>query len=977
MRDIGGVLHDDEFAQAAGPSDGFVEGEKVKLQATEDLDKMGVDASGFWLPIGPAPIRIDGQDAAQGTGPVSGIVLDVAIHPDDAKTIFVATRGGVWKSTDGGSTWSATMQNLRPLASVSALAIEWGKDHDVIFAATQMAGVYKSLDRGQTWRAVDGGIHASVFVGKHITRIVSNTADSLLVATSDGLYRSVDGGENFGNNPPNFDNGQAVMNGRISDLRLDADAPWGSAFVCISGLGVFRLDLHIQGTGPAVNLFSNPGAPKPPYSKIVLAQSVAPDGRTLYASVQFNDPKKGATYRGLFYSENGGKEWKSRPKAINAEQADARAHVQDQTDYDMTVGVDPSNAKRVFVGFQSLWASSNAGLSFGVPACSEGQIHLDHHALQFGTSAGDPSPLYVGEDGGLAFSADGGLTWKNLNETIATNLVNKLDTGRGTADNSQYTFAAMQDTGVAGHRLGDTGLDWHLGLGGDGWDVAVDPANPQIVYAISNEVFYKTTNAGARWDAVGKGLPQKKGNPPKLLALDPNGADPSRRVVYVTFSRQLFKSTDAGVNFSLVGIGAIPEDSEITAIACVPGAPTRVWLGFNDSSVAFTADGANTWNAGSFQRKPGDNGPVTCIAIDPNNIDRVAVTYGDFPDTNPFSRTGLCFLTTDSGQSWIDASGTDGNPTGNLPNLAHNSVVFDTSPYPTLPSAIIVATEGGVLRSVDSGKTWKVLGAGPPLTDCRWLTIDNSVTPVVLKVATYGSSCFQFARKSGPRLWGLANLSFDSAVVGQTRSLPVRLRNYGDTNIEISGLTSSHAAFFWEAPLPLSPITPGTELPLYVTFKPKEATIVNASLQVLSNTSPLSIAASGQGLASPIGARLAVEANLSFPEVKTGSSVSLPVAILNTGTKDLVVQKFVRSAGSTDFDIVPAPVLPVSISGGRQQPYIVQFRPTSDGPLQATFEIVTDATIPSTLIEARGAGLSFVGEVLRVILKVLGLLIGT
>ena len=105
--------------------------------------------------------------------------------------------------------------------------------------------------------------------------------------------------------------------------------------------------------------------------------------------------------------------------------------------------------------------------------------------------------------------------------------------------------------------------------------------------------------------------------------------------------------------------------------------------------------------------------------------------------------------------------------------------------------------------------------------------------------------------------------------------------------------------------------------------------------------------------------------------------MSLPVAILNTGTKDLVVQKFVRSAGSTDFDIVPAPVLPVSISGGRQQPYIVQFRPTSDGPLQATFEIVTDATIPSTLIEARGAGLSFVGEVLRVILKVLGLLIGT
>jgi hypothetical protein len=403
------------------------------------------------------------------------------------------------------------------------------------------------------------------------------------------------------------------MNGWISGLSLDTDAPSRRAFVCISGVGISRLD--IDGTGPAVSLFSQktpPGVPSEPFSDIVLAQSVQPDGLTLYASVQFNDPDpiKGATYRGLFQSTNGGLSWTPRTAAINVEKVDADAAGGDQTWYDLTVGVDPRNAKRVFIGFQSLWASSNGGISFGVPACSAGQIHLDHHALRFGNSAGDPSPLYVGEDGGLAFSANGGLTWSNLNETIATNLVNSVDTGRG-AGNSKYTFAAMQDTGVAGHRPADPGQDWHSALGGDGWVVAVDPANPQIAYAVPNTRFARTNDAGAGWSAsrdrpqlVGKGLPKVENITPRM-AIDPNGTKSSERAVYVSFGAQLFKSTDGGDSFSTVHTpGLMGPSFTITAIACVPGDANRLWLGFTrvpvlpdvlNGLVAYTTDGAATW----------------------------------------------------------------------------------------------------------------------------------------------------------------------------------------------------------------------------------------------------------------------------------------------------------------------------------------------------------------------------------------------
>src|SRR5262249_19882822 len=175
-----------------------------------------------------------------------------------------------------------------------------------------------------------------------------------------------------------------------------------------------------------------------------------------------------------------------------------------QFDYDLTVGVDPQNPQLVYIGFQELWLSTNGGTTFGTTAITANQVHWDHHALVFSPrthwgSSGAPTQIWIGTDGGVATSANGGTTWTNLNTTIATNLFYGIDIGRGSTTNNAYTYGGNQDTGVIQHRPTDSGTQWHLGLDGDGGPVVVIPFNPQQAWGSDDGDYVETTNAGVSW----------------------------------------------------------------------------------------------------------------------------------------------------------------------------------------------------------------------------------------------------------------------------------------------------------------------------------------------------------------------------------------------------------------------------------------------------------------------------------------------
>lgn len=284
--------------------------------------------------------------------------------------------------------------------------------------------------------------------------------------------------------------------------------------------GLFRL--AITSTGEVVisdNLLGHPGGPPAAFGRVVFAQSLLPRTRTLYVAVQDNE--LAPIFVGLFRSDNFGATWTLRPNLLPRVNADGAG----QSNYDLTIGVDPQNAQVVYASLQQLWRSIDGGQTWPLvmPVTHGGTdtltgfgrspsttlLHWDHHELVFppvtrwNWTAGNPevpTPVYLGTDGGIARSGDtaGVMNFTHLNEGIATSLIRNIDIGRGAANNGA-TFAGMQDTGTAGHRPGDAATAWTEGMDGDGGFVAVDSFNPNIVFGFGNERLFRTTNGGRTW----------------------------------------------------------------------------------------------------------------------------------------------------------------------------------------------------------------------------------------------------------------------------------------------------------------------------------------------------------------------------------------------------------------------------------------------------------------------------------------------
>lgn len=702
-----------------------------------------------WISIGPAPLRIDANQNYQGSGPCSGLVADIAIDPAGAtdRVIYIAAAGGgIWKSTDGGATWVAKTNALAGEV-IHAVALDPG-DSSIVYAGTGFfggsVGLFKSIDGGETWMLLG----STLFAPRSIAQIVLPSHDVVLVATNSGLYRSVDGGLNFGSNAPLFNNNAPVLSGGVTGLRLDTAAPATTVLAAVSGTGLFRST--DAGVTFPTNLFSNPGGPAPGYAFVAFAQSTQPNNQTLYAYVQANP------FRGLFKSTNGGTSWNELPDAA----ARAAENGGAQLGYDQTLGVDPRDVNRVYLGFQELYVSTNGGNSFGTPAISRNKIHWDHHALVFSPPShwsGAVTRFYVGTDGGISTSADGGVTFANINEGIGTNLFYGIDIGRGSSDNNRYTYGGCQDTGTVERRPAFAGSDWHLGIDGDGGPVAVDPRDPMRCFGSDDSGYIRTTDAGATW--TGGGLASAV----QRLAVDPNNSS----IVYgLSFGNDLYRSTDSGANYGLMH--SFAASLECVSIAALDS--NTVWIGHGNGSVSRThnalAGTAAIWNTfatGLPTRR------ATGIAVDPSNQSRVVVGYDGVTLIAPTNRTKHVYLTANDGALWNDISGTDGGvATQNLPDLPVNAVAIDADPLVGLfgvgakPGLIVaVGLFGNVLTSPD-GITWTahVSGTSSTLSAVVWGNSQFVAVGLGGTILTSPDGSVWTVRKHGPASEALQGAAF-------------------------------------------------------------------------------------------------------------------------------------------------------------------------------------------------------------------------
>lgn len=785
----------------------------LEMRAAQESEPGPPNLGTTWTQIGPQPLVIEpAQYQYQGTGPDSGEVLDIAIDPSGGsdKTVYIATNdGGIWKTENGGQSWKAMTDtgcpdNSTPCPSLSMGAVALDpQNHEIVYAGTgspfdggdsftKGVGIYKSTDGGSTWALLNpGGIFGDRnHLGAAINRIAvwfhrppgGVAAFALLVATNKGLFRSVDGGNNFGNNAPKFDNGKPVLPGYITDLKVESFLrPQAVASVyaavctpdalgdCRTGKGIFRSP---DGGVTFTNLFkedgSNGAPPKDTFGFISFAQTTFVDKDTklrkvrIYASV--SKPLRQRYGYGslgdflhLYRSDDSGTTWTEKPAADPAGNGGTTGSRSCQCGYDQTIGVDPQNPDLLYLGFQELFQSMDGGDTFpmGPPpkrlplSITTSKVHFDHHAIAFSPFPhwnGMPTRVWVGTDGGIASSTDAGVKWDNLNgmspNAIATNLFFQIDIGRGVSGRP-YTYGGTQDTGTIEHRPEFNGNDWHLAVDGDGSPAAVDPTMPLRAYGASNGNGKFTDDGGkTTW----KNFPTADLPSAWRYAIDPN--NPMNIFAITSVDRandetdgapgpDLYRSKNQGTSFEkitrLLGFGA-----NVRSIANTSANSNLLWLGL-ESGTLWRSDNAlaatPTYIKITDPKFPAR--PVGGIAINPMNPKEVVVVYEGFCggtcDTGgPYKHA---FATIDGGLHWSDISGAMKDK--QLLDLPTHSVVIDGT-----TRTVVVSNDAGVMSSTN-GTTWQVLGKGLPVVDSKSLQIDTTISPALLRLGTYGRSVWE------------------------------------------------------------------------------------------------------------------------------------------------------------------------------------------------------------------------------------------
>ena len=663
-----------------------------------------------WRAIGPS--RIDAEDFAPG-GRFAGRVSTIAIHPADPNILFVGgAQGGVWRSDNGGLNWTPLTDGECSLA-MGSIAID-PVDPRIVYAGTGEqhfsgdsyygCGVLRSLDGGATWQQLGGDVFVrrSSFIGRggmgtggaRIARVVvdrasagSPTTTTVLVASSFGLYRSTSSGAGW----------SLVLEGYATDVVANPDDP-SVLYAALAGEGIYR-----SSDGGESWTYASESIPRDGTHRTILAISHS-DPDVLYAGVVLLGESRRGADMAIYRTEDGGGFWEPLP----AEGASCFG----QCWYDFTMAVHPDGADTVFLGTLDLYRSNDGGRTFNSVLADN--VYVDQHHLVFDTLS-DPYRLYVGNDGGVFRSLNGGLNWQGLNTNLAV-----AQFYRGISlhpSDPVITLGGTQDQGTL--RPSGGTLAWDKIMGGDGGYTAIDAENPDVWYAETQWI------AGAGY--VG---PRKNGNRAvegidigeNALFIPPLVMDPvdSRRLYFGT--ETLYRTDNAARDWT--AIYSTPDDSVITAIAPSPASPNTVYAAIRAGRIVATHDGGETWlEAGPAQGLP--DRWIGGVAAHPNDPDQAYAAAGGF-------LSGHVFQTTDGGRSWRDR-------TGDLPDHPVNSIIYD----PADPEAIYLGTDFGVFHSPAGGGTWNRLQDGLPVS----AVYDVAAQPGTgrLVAATHGRGMFELA----------------------------------------------------------------------------------------------------------------------------------------------------------------------------------------------------------------------------------------
>lgn len=678
---------------------------------------------------------LPGFDAAwtvRGPGNIGARINTVAVHPVDENIMYAGFAvGGLFKTTNGGNTWTPVFDE-QPFLAIGCVTLD-PQNPNVVYVGTGDPnisaypfigdGVYKSVNAGQSWEKLgltDQRIISKIAVNPQNNNIIYAACMGLPFERNDdrGLYRSTDGGQNWQQvlfvsnqagiidlvmDPSNPDVLYAASWDRIrNNMESTVAGPNAKIYKTTDGGSNW---VHLQNGLPSGNIGRIGLAISPSNPQIIYAEYVGLD-RQLY---------------NIYKTNNGGQSW--TPTMQEADVPDLLPGALGGFGwYFGKIRVSPFDPDDIFVLGVDLWRSTDGGLSWfeASPPWWEYSVHADKHDLVI-TPTGD---IILATDGGLYKSEDNSATWQDI-ENIPGNQVYRVAVN---PFEPNWCYGGLQDNGSSGGP--DLETEWLRIYGGDGFQMAFRPDNPGVVYAeIQNGDINVSLDGGNSWESATEGIPggdRRHWDAPYFIS----SHNPD--VLYTGTFRMYRSDAGAVPQWNMIsddltdGIVFSASFHTISAIAESPVEEGLLYTGTTDGNVWRSDDTGQTWV--NIQDGLPDR-YVSSVKGSPNNDNTIFVTHTGYK-SNDF--VAHIHRSDDRGATWTPVA-------GNLPEFAVNDILVLPGYQDTV---LFVATDGGVYGSTNAGVYWERLGVGMPIVPVFHLAWNEARNELV--AGTHGRSIMTF-----------------------------------------------------------------------------------------------------------------------------------------------------------------------------------------------------------------------------------------
>ena len=650
---------------------------------------------------------------------MTGRVTDIAQHPSDANTIYVASsRGGVWKTSDGGVTWTPKSDHELSLA-IGALAIAPSNpavlyagtgEGDIFFYRTKFAessinasfngvGILKTADGGNTW-TLGGYI---TFLGACFYRIaVDPTNANIAYAASNlGLFRTRNGGTSW----QQITSGLPAIGSTVlscCDVVVDPTNR-NVIYAAFWADGVYKTTNAATVTPTWTKLAG--GFPTTDLTRISLA--VAPTATSnVYALVASGSDG----LKGFFRSADSGATW--------AKVTEADPVVSVYGAYTSNVAVDISQPSVVYLSGTSLYKATRTGTTWTVTKVGD-NIHPDNHA--FACHPSDHLTVYAGNDGGIYKSTDGGTTWDDrINEGLAITQFEFIDQ-HPTSD--AYVIGGTQDNGTEIFRNHPV---FYHSADGDGGAAGVDAENPRnVIHTYFSATPERSTQGGkfGSYASIATGL----GGSSLFYPPFTYDATNSQNIAFGT--SMVFLSSAQGVGGFTTSV-SLPGTSGRVSALCYPRSDL-IYAGTSNGRVYRLVRSGGSWTATAIDVAPLPDVWIWDIVEKPGDPSKIFVGLGGF-GTGHVWRGEINAAGTAA--TWTDVSGSF---PWRLPDAPVNSLAVD----PNFPDHIYAGTDIGVFRTTGGGSQWDGFSGGLPNTAVYDLRLHAPTR--LLRAATHGRGLWE------------------------------------------------------------------------------------------------------------------------------------------------------------------------------------------------------------------------------------------